>query len=169
MKNKKQIIAIIVAFDTNRAIGWNGDMPWRLSADLKRFKRITMGHPVIMGRKTFESLPGGALQGRKNIVVTGNKQFTAENILVANSPQEAIAMCNDAPKVFIIGGGNLYKEFTDIADMLYITLIHHSFQADTWFPEYDPKRYEIIEEENITDDPQFLYPYSFIILNKINK
>jgi dihydrofolate reductase len=161
MENKKPTIALIVAHDLNLAIGWQGDMPWRLSADLKRFKTITMGHPVIMGRKTFQSLPNGALPGRKNIVVTNNPKFTDENITVAHSPDEAIQLCHENEIVFIIGGGNLYNTFIDQADMLYITLIEHEFKADTWFPTYDLKNYTLLEEVMIADDSRFPYPYHF--------
>ncbi len=168
-KSEKQKIAIIVAFDNNRAIGWKGEMPWRLSADLKRFKKITMDYPVIMGRKTFESLPNGALPGRINIVVTGNIDFSADNIIVAHSPEQAVEICRDSDKVFIIGGGNLYREFIKKADILYLTQIDHNYQADTWFPEYDADLYEVVEEEYVDNDPKFPYPYSFKILKYKNK
>jgi dihydrofolate reductase len=167
MESKRPAVAIIVAHDENKAIGFKGDMPWRLSADLKRFKQITMGHPVIMGRKTFESLPKGALPGRKNIVVTRNPKFAAPGVTVAGSPEEAIRLCPDAETVFIIGGGNLYRDFLHKAELLYITLIHQTFEADTWFPDYHTADYIIIEETQITDDNTVPFRYSFITLELI--
>lgn len=162
MENKHPEIAIIVAMDRNRAIGFRGDMPWRLSADLKRFKKITMGHPVIMGRKTFESLPGGALPGRKNIVITKNTGFNAENVIVAESPERALDLCSDAEKVFVIGGGIIYRHFINIADLLYLTVIQHDYQADTWFPEVNTSEFDMVGFEEINNDPKFNYPYQFL-------
>lgn len=162
MESKHPEIAIIVAMDRNRAIGLRGDMPWRLSADLKRFKKITMGHPVIMGRKTFESLPGGALPGRKNIVITKSTGFNAENVIVAESPERALDLCSDAGKVFVIGGGIIYRHFINIADLLYLTVIQHDYQADTWFPEFNTSEFDMVGFEEINNDPKFSYPYQFI-------
>ncbi len=162
----EQTIAIIVAYDRNRAIGHQGDMPWRLSEDLKRFKRITMGHPVVMGRKTFESLPNGALPGRRNIVVTNNPAFVAEGASKASSPENALALCQDAAKVFVIGGGHLYRSFLEKAHLLYITQIEHDYPADTWFPEFEESHYEVVENEYHSGNEKFPYPYRFITLKK---
>lgn len=155
-------IAIIVAMDLNRGIGLNGDMPWRLSADLKRFKAITMGYPVIMGRRTFESLPKGALPGRTNIVVSSNPFFKAENAIVVGSPAAALAACCDAAKVFVIGGGQLYRYFVGVANTLHITKIHHAYPADTHFPEIPDADFSLTLRESITNDPAFPYPYDFL-------
>lgn len=155
-------IAIIVAMDLNQGIGLNGDMPWRLSADLKRFKAITMGYPVIMGRRTFESLPKGALPGRTNIVISSNPLFKAENSIVVASPEAALEVCHDAGKVFVIGGGQLYRHFLVVANVLYITKIHHVYPADTHFPEFSGTDFVLTAQESVTNDPAFPYPYDFL-------
>ncbi len=162
----KTKIALIVAMDRERGIGLNGDMPWRLSADLKRFKKITMGHPVIMGRRTFESLPGGALPGRTNIVVSANPTFRAENVLVVGSPEEALKACQGAPLVFIIGGGLLYRHFLPLADLLYLTVIQHHYEADTRFPEFRSDDFILTERESHSDTSLFPYPFEFLTYEK---
>jgi len=167
MNTTQPRIAIIVAMDQNRAIGLKGDMPWRLPADLKRFKRITLGHPVIMGRRTFESLPGGPLTGRHNIVVTRNKSFAPEGITVADSIEKALEICAEEPIVFIIGGGELYRHFLPLADLLYLTTIENTWEADTWFPEIDMKSFSTISTEVVRDDPQFPFDYTFSDLERI--
>ncbi|MFO7722519.1 MAG: dihydrofolate reductase [Bacteroidales bacterium] len=169
MNTTQPRIAIIVAMDQNRAIGLRGDMPWRLSADLKRFKRITLGHPVIMGRRTFESLPGGALPGRHNIVVTRNISFAPEGVTVANTPEKALEICAGEPIVFIIGGGELYRYFLPVADLLYLTTIENTWEADTWFPEIDMKCFSIISTQVVRDDPAFPFAYRFTDLERISE
>ena len=159
-------IAVIVAMDQNNGIGFHGDMPWHLSADLKRFKQLTMGHPVIMGRRTFESIPGGPLKGRRNIVITRNTDFHPKGAEVVSSPDAALALCRDAETVFIIGGGQLYQQMFPLADTLYITLIHHVFEADTRFPDFSSDDFDVTEEVMVTDDHTFEHRYSFITLKK---
>jgi dihydrofolate reductase len=166
--NPRQSIAMIVALDDNNGIGMGGVMPWHLSADLKRFRRLTMGHPVIMGRRTFESIPGGPLKGRQNIVVTRNPDYHPEGVEVAPSPEAALELCPDAETVFIIGGGQLYHEMFLLADTLHLTRIHQVYEADTRFPEFQADDFEVIEQEMITEDAAFEYPYSFITLRKKN-
>jgi len=161
--NPSLTIAIIVATDDKGAIGLNGDMPWRLPADLKRFRAITMGHPVIMGRRTFESLPGGALPGRMNIVVSKSAEFLPAGATVARSPEEALELCKDLSVAFIIGGGTLYRHFILQADLLYITVIHHTYEdADTWFPAIPEGVFELTEKEDVPSDGKFPHPYSFL-------
>jgi dihydrofolate reductase len=169
MHNDRPKIAIIVAMDRNRAIGIRGDMPWRLSADLKRFKRITTGHPVIMGRRTFESLPGGPLPGRHNIVITRNKTFRPDGVTTVASPEKALEACAGKPLVFIIGGGELYRHFLPSADLLFLTTIENDYEADTWFPEIDIKLYQIIHNEIVTEDPKFPFQYQFTDLERISE
>jgi dihydrofolate reductase len=164
--NSTPQIAIIVAMDQEQGIGLRGDMPWRLSADLKRFKQITMGYPLIMGRRTFESLPGGALPGRMNVVISGNEAFRPEGVHVVGSPEEALALCRDFNQVFIIGGGQLYQYFLETADLLHITMIEHTYDADTWFPPFDAGKYTVMAEERVENDGKFPYPYTFITLEK---
>lgn len=143
--------AVIVAMGRDRSIGKEGTMPWHISADLKRFKALTMGHPVIMGRHTWMSLPSGALPGRRNIVVTRDASFRAQGAETASSPEEALGMCADDAFPFIIGGGVLYKAMLPYATRLYLTLVDASYpDADTWFPEIDRSEWR---EEKTSDAP----------------
>lgn len=158
---QKTQIAIIVAMDEHGGIGLNGDMPWRLSADLRRFKKITLGHPVIMGRRTFESLPGGALPGRTNIVVSSTPGFQPRDAVVVDSPEKAFESCAGKPLCFIIGGGTLYRHFIKEADTLHITMIHNTYPADTFFPTEDLILFELTDNELISDDETFPFPYEF--------
>lgn len=129
------MISLIVAHDKNRVIGLNNELPWHLPGDLKYFKEMTMHKPIIMGRKTFESI-GKPLPGRRNIVVTRNPGYRANDIETATSLEEAIRIAGDVEEIMIIGGEQIFKESMAIADRLYITEIDHEFQGDTYFPEY---------------------------------
>lgn len=130
------MISLIVAHDQNRVIGYENDMPWHLPGDLAYFKKMTMGKPIIMGRKTFESI-GRALPGRTNIVITRNAAYTADNITTVDSLEAALAIAQPLhDEVMIIGGGHIFEQSLDIADRLYITEIHHAFNGDTYFPAY---------------------------------
>jgi len=132
------MIVIIVAATRDMAIGRGGDMLYHISDDLKRFKSLTMGCPIIMGRKTFESFPKGALPGRRNIVVTRNAAYTAPDIETAPSLGDAMAMCGDAERIYIIGGGEIYRQSFALADRLELTLIDAECpDADTRFPQID--------------------------------
>lgn len=156
---------IIVAMADNRAIGYKGDMPWGrgLPADLKHFKETTMGHPIVMGRKTFESLPKGALPGRQNIVVTRNSNYQAEGAEVVHSLPEALERA-ESEELFLIGGGELYRQGIELADMLHITLVHHEWEeADTFFPEIDIEVWECKQIEYHEADDRNRYPYSFTL------
>jgi dihydrofolate reductase len=140
-------ITIIAAVTSDAAIGRGGDMLYHLSEDLKRFKQITMGHPIIMGRKTFQSLPKGALPGRRNIIISRNKNFTAEGAEIYSSLNEAIAACNDASEIMIIGGGEIYRLALPLATDLNLTEIdaRAGEQADTFFPALDHKEWQAAE------------------------
>ena len=148
----KPRISIIVAHAANRVIGFDGNLPWRISDDLKRFRAITMGHTVIMGRKTYESI-GHALPGRQNIVMTRKKKYAAKkNIELAGSLNTAIKK-SVRSDVFIIGGGEIYKQALPIADRLFITLIDDEFKGDAYFPEISDGNWEsTFDESHITDD-----------------
>src|SRR3972149_2923691 len=128
-------ISIIVAIAENNAIGKNNELLWKLPDDLKRFKKITTGHTVIMGRRTFESLPAGALPNRKNLVISDIPGEVFENCQMAYSIEEALALCDENEEAFVIGGGMIYKHFLPHARKLYITKVHEEFDADTYFPE----------------------------------
>lgn len=165
--NRPQI-AIIVAVDEQNAIGREGGLLCHLPNDLKHFKAITSGHTVIMGRKTYESLPNGALPNRKNIVITSDKAGNYPNCLVVRSIDEALAHCQDEDKVFIIGGGQLYHSTLNLADELYLTRIHHTFKdADTFFPPIDFEKWRSIHKVTFNRDERHKHDYSF--LNYVKK
>ncbi len=130
------MISLIVAASTNGVIGVDGDLPWRLSDDLKRFKALTTGKPVIMGRKTWDSI-GRPLPNRQNIVITRNPDFTANGCDIVSTPEQAIDVADNADELMIIGGGTIYEIFLDKATRVYLTRVHAEIDGDTFFPELD--------------------------------
>ena len=142
--------SVIVAIDENNAIGRDNDMLCYLPNDLKHFKKTTDGHAVIMGRKTFESLPKGALPNRKNIVISRNDSLSYPNTEMAPSIADALAMVGESEtEVFFMGGGNIYKQVIDDADRLYVTHIHHGFEgAQVYFPSIDVAKWKVVHEED---------------------
>ncbi len=134
-ESTQPVISLIVAMAHDRVIGKDNQMPWHLPADLKHFKAVTLGKPVIMGRKTFESI-GMPLPGRKNIIVTRRQDFVAEDCVVVNTLDAALQAAGDVEEVMIIGGANIYGQMLDRADRLYLTLIDLDTDGDTRFPEY---------------------------------
>ena len=156
------MISLIVAVASNGAIGKQQDLLCYLPNDLKRFKAITLGHTIVMGRRTFESLPKGALPGRTNVVVTRQAEVSWDNTVVVNSIEEVLANSDDK-ELFVIGGGMLYKQTIDRADRLYITHKHHEFaDADTFFPEVNYDEWTVIEREDHQADERHPYNYSFV-------
>ena len=161
-------ISLIVAMAANRVIGLDNKMPWHLSADLKKFKAITMGSPIVMGRKTYESI-GRPLPGRSNIIISRNLDYQQADCLVFNDIKTAIeASSKDAEEIFIIGGAELYKATLPHADNLYLTLINQDFDGDTFFPEIDFKVWTEASREDISDDPSVNFNYSFLKLSRTN-
>ncbi len=153
--NKKPNLSIIVAQAENRAIGLNGDMPWHLSGDLKRFKALTMGHPVVMGRRTWESLPKRPLVGRRNIVFSQSDNFTPEGAEVVRSVNDLFNLLRDCDdEIFIIGGGRIYNMLMPFTQRLYITWVHKEFpEADTFFPVIDLSEFSKVNEtERMIDE-----------------
>lgn len=146
MSNASPKIYLVVAVASNGVIGRDGKLPWRLPEDLKHFKQLTLGHPIIMGRRTWESLPQ-ALPGRDNIVVTRQAGYEAPGAAVANSLQGALALCIGEPVVFVIGGSALFEESLPIAAGIVMTEIHRDYEGDTWFPEYDRSRWRESQRE----------------------
>ena len=145
-------IYLVAAVAANGIIGANGQLPWRLPEDLKHFKRLTMGHPIIMGRRTWESLKG-PLPGRDNIVVTRTPGYDAPGAAVASSLEAALALCLGESVVFVIGGNQLFAESLPIAAGLVMTEIQRDFEGDTWFPDYDRSRWkETQRERHVTTD-----------------
>lgn len=161
-------LAAIVVIAENRAIGKDGGLLCHLPADLKHFKEITMGHTIIMGRRTWESLPKGALPGRKNVVITRNANFIAHGADVYHSLEEALEATKDDGKRFIIGGGMLYREAFSMTDVLHLTMLHASFpDADTYFPEFNKDEWKEVSHEDHEADERNPYSYSFIELRRI--
>ncbi len=141
------MISLIVAVSENGVIGRDGDLPWRLSDDLKRFKAVTLGKPVIMGRKTWDSI-GRPLPGRQNIVITRSKHFEADGCAVVDSPERAIAAAGDADEIMVIGGGEIYRRFIDKANRLYVTRVRASVDGDTRFPDIDEEVWREVSAEH---------------------
>ena len=146
------MISIIVAIAENMAIGKNNDLLWHIPEDLKRFKRITSGHPVIMGKRTYESLPRRPLPNRRNIVITDIKGEDLEGCEMAWSIAEAMAKCNPSEENFVIGGASIYRQFLPYAGRLYLTRIHKSFDADVFFPEIDYSQWKLNSKEDFDGD-----------------
>ncbi len=158
-------LSLIVAMATNRTIGINKQMPWHLSADLKKFKKITLGHPIIMGRKTFESI-GRPLPGRQNIIISRDPLYQQQGCLVFNDLESALQDCADIDEVFVIGGATLYEATLAQADRLYITEIQQAFDGDTWFPEIKQEQWREVAREDIANDSSVEFNYSFIVYEK---
>ena len=159
------ILTIVVAMARNRVIGRNNALPWRLSADLQHFRRITLGKPVIMGRKTHESI-GRPLPGRENIVVSANRNYRATGCRVTHSLKDALASLPKMSEVMVIGGASLYQETLVCAGRIYLTLVHADIMGDTWFPELDTSQWRQISREDFPADERNNYAYSFIHLER---
>lgn len=165
-------ISIIVSVSENWVIGKNNKLLWNLSDDLRRFKNLTSGHPIIMGQKTFESLPKGALPNRTNIVLTDDPKFTAPNTIssynLIDALEKAKTSCKSSKEceVFIIGGGMIYKQFLDYADCIYLTTVHTKLEGDVTFPKLKTKEWELISEEFKTKDEKNEYDHTYKIYNK---
>lgn len=156
-------ISLILAMSRNRVIGRDNQLPWHLPADLAHFKATTMGKPILMGRKTWESI-GKALPGRKNIVLTGQAGYTAEGATVVNNIDEAIAACESADELMVIGGAGVYQVFLPRAQKIYLTLIDEDFEGDTLFPRLDESEWrEESREENRADEKN-KYDYTYRVL-----
>lgn len=160
------IISIITAMDQNRLIGKENGLPWRLPADLQFFKKVTMAKPVIMGRKTYESI-GRPLPGRQNIIVTRDAAYTAESCAVVLSIDEAIAKSIGTNEVMVIGGANVYEQILPRADRLYLTRVAGEFIGDAWFPVIDFSQWRLIEKEDHQADDKNECDYSFEIYERI--
>lgn len=159
-------ISIIVAIAENNAIGKDNKLLWYLPDDLKRFKRLTTGHPVIMGKKTFESLPIKPLPNRTNIVLTDIPDEKIEGCTMAYSIDDALSKCPDGEECFVMGGGMIYRQFLEIADRLYITFIHKNFEADTFFPEVDYSNWTLVEEEKHEDKGNSTFSFTYTLYEK---
>ncbi|WP_069108580.1 type 3 dihydrofolate reductase [Pseudoalteromonas piscicida] len=160
------VISMIAAMANNRIIGKDNDMPWHLPADLQHFKKVTLGKPVIMGRKTFESI-GRPLPGRRNIVISRNLDYTQEGIEVLASPEAALSAVRGCDEIMIIGGGHIYDIFLPYAQRLYLTFIDLEVEGDTQFPDYEHvAEWEVLETECNEPDERNNHSYKFVTLNK---
>jgi dihydrofolate reductase len=161
------IISLLVAASTNNVIGKEGKLLWHLPNDMKFFKNTTWGMPVVMGRKTYESLAGDPLPGRYNVVITRNTDWDphTEKVKVVSSLQEGIgeAAQTDGKEIFVIGGGQIYKEAMAIADRIYMTRVDAVLEGDTWFPAIDEKIWEMVSRLDFLADEKHAYAYSFQI------
>ncbi len=164
MKN----ISIIVAIAENNGIGKNNDLLWHISADLKRFKQLTLDHTVIMGKNTYLSLPVRPLKNRRNIVITDNADDHFDGCVTVFSVDEAIKNCPENEESFVIGGASIYRQFLPYTDRLYLTRVNRSFDADTFFPDIVEDQWEEISREMPEPDPQNDFTYEFIILKRKN-
>lgn len=161
-----QIISLIAAMDKNRVIGTDsGKLPWHLPADLKHFKFLTLGKPVIMGRKTFESI-GKPLPERKNIIITRNKNYEAPGCIVVHSREEALKAAGDAPEIMIIGGAEVFAEFLPLAKRMYLSLIDGIFAGTAYFPQWDVGAWREISREAHEADEKNEYRYVFLVLER---
>lgn len=158
---------MIVAAAENNAIGKDNKLPWHLPDDLKHFKNTTKGHHIIMGRKTFES-NGRPLPKRTNVIITRDKNFTAEGCIIAHSLEEALEIAENDQESFIIGGGTIYKKAMPFADRIYLTRVHTEIEGDTFFPEIDQKEWEVKSREYHQKDEKHNYPFSIIVLERIS-
>ena len=154
-------ISIIVAVAENNAIGKDNDLLWHISDDLKRFKRITTGHKITMGKNTFLSLPVRPLPNRTSIVITDDPADHYDGCTMAFSIDDAMSKCRDDEECFVIGGGSIYSQFLPLADKLYLTKVGRSYEADTFFPEIKSDEWELIEREDHVDEENNALPFSF--------
>ncbi|MCM3664391.1 dihydrofolate reductase [Mesobacillus subterraneus] len=160
------MISLIWAMDENRVIGLHNQLPWRLPEDLKFFKRVTMGHPIAMGRKTYESI-GKPLPGRENIVITRDENYSPDGCVVMNSIEEFMKYAGEKDdEVFVIGGAEIFKEVLPKADRLYLTMIHEQFEGDTFFPVFDIDKWELETREIGLKDEKNPYDYEFLIYKR---
>ena len=162
---EKKTITLIAAAAQNDALGKDNDLIWHISEDLKRFKRLTTGHAIIMGRKTFESMPK-ALPNRTNIVLTKNENYKAEGAVVASTIEEALVLAGEDNQPFIIGGAQIYSLFMDHCNRIELTRVHHDFEADVFFPKIDTSKWTISKEEFISKTEDQPYNFTYITYDK---
>lgn len=159
------MLSMIVAMGENNAIGKDNDLLWHLPEDFKHFKKTTMGKPILMGRKTYESI-GKPLPGRENIVITRDKRFTAEGVTIVNSIDAALSASEQYDEVMIIGGASFYQQMLPMVDRLYITLVHQTFEADAFFPDINMNEWAEIERSEYAADERHAYDFSFVTFEK---
>ena len=160
------MLSLVVAVGENNEIGNAGKMPWHLPADLKHFKILTLGKPVIMGRRTYEAI-GKPLPGRRNIIITRDPGYRAAGCEVTHALPDALVLAAGVPEIIVIGGGEIYREALPRAQRIYLTRVHEAFDADTFFPTLDPVDWrETTREDHIADEVN-VYAYSYIALERL--
>lgn len=159
------MISLIVAMSENRVIGFEGDMPWRLSKDLRRFKQLTMGHHIVMGRKTYESI-GRPLPGRTSVVISRTAHYDEPNVLVARNLEQALDICSDDPEPFITGGAQVYALALPKVDRIYLTRINCTLDGDTHFPDLKWDEWNLIEETRHSADDKNQYDFCFMTYDR---
>lgn len=162
----KMTISLIWAMDSNRLIGQNNSLPWKLAADMKWFRLHTLGKPIIMGRKTYESFGAKPLPDRINIVITHNSHYHSDGIIIAHSIEDAIQLAGDANEIMVIGGASFYQQMLAHADRLYVTRVEGQFEGDTWFPHYDENQWSEIENHDHPADERNDHACRFIIYER---
>jgi dihydrofolate reductase len=174
MKNISGKFSIVVAMADQGVIGYKNATPWHMPKDLQRFRQLTIGKPIIMGRKTYESI-GRALPGRMNIVMTTQKNFTAKECFIAHSLDQAVELAVSSEKyqevqeIMIIGGASIYEQFLPRCENFYLTVIHNKFLGDTFFPAWDRSQWQVITRESYEADNKNPYAYEFINMKKITQ
>ena len=162
------IVSLLVAMDERNGIGLRGGLPWRLSADLKRFKAITMGHHLLMGRVTWDSI-GGVLPGRTMIVITRNPDYHPEGCLVTHSLEEALALVKSRgeTEAFVIGGGQIFALALPLADRIYLTRVRAEVEVDVYFPAFDLREWRVVEQVSQEPDEKNQYPFTYYRLHRV--
>jgi dihydrofolate reductase len=169
MSNSKALhphISIIVATDEENGIGKDNQLMWHLPKDLKFFKNTTSGHPVIMGRKTYDSV-GRPLPNRRNIIITRQKDLKIDGVEVFNEFEKAVKACADEDEVFIVGGGEIYKQALPFTDKIYLTKVHRKFNADAFFPEFNKEEWKLISKEDHEQDEKHAFSFSFLTFVRV--
>ena len=159
-------LSLIVAMERNRVIGRDGDLPWHLSADLKRFKQLTMGHHIIMGRKTFDSI-GRLLPGRASVIVTRQADFEIEGAIVTHSLTDAIRAARNDDEVFVIGGEEIYRQALSLVERIYLTEVEADIAGDATFPELNREAWDIVEQSQHPASDQDDYSFAFKVLDRV--
>lgn len=160
-------ISLIAAMADNRVIGVANRLPWKLPADMKWFREHTLGKPIVMGRKTFESFGAKPLPQRSNIVVTADQNYSAEGAIVVHSIDAVLRAAGAAPEVMIIGGASFYAQMLPRADRIYLTIVHHAFAGDAWFPEFDNTAWCEVRRTEFKADAKNIYDCTFLVLERV--
>jgi dihydrofolate reductase len=165
------IISIISAMANQRVIGINNSLPWKLPSDMKWFRQHTLGKPIVMGRKTFESFGGRTLPDRPNIIITHDQNYEAKGAIVTHSIEEALqaaaANSGDSDEVMIIGGASFYRQMLPEAQRMYLTFVHADIEGDAWFPDYEASEWKEVERVEVKADEKNPYDHDFVILERI--